>query len=48
MNESQQHTVSALPKHCIGSNKALRRDLLRSAPREAREALTVAGNGSYD
>lgn len=38
MNGSITHVASALPKHCIGAMAPLRRDLLRPAAKEVREA----------
>lgn len=40
MNVSVTHVTSALPKHCIGANGSIRRDLLRPAAKEVREAMT--------
>ena len=40
MEENTNHIISALPKHCIGANSAIRKDLLQPAMKERREAMT--------
>ena len=41
MNDSITHIITALPKHCIGQNGAIRKDLLKPAPFALRENCSL-------
>ena len=43
MDESIAHNPTALPKHCVGPNGSIRKDLLRPASQAYREALLISG-----
>lgn len=42
MDESIAHNPTALPKHCVGPNGSIRKDLLRPASQAYREALLIS------
>lgn len=43
LDESIAHNSTALPKHCVGSNGIIRKDLLRPASQVYREAMLISG-----
>ena len=43
MDESIAHNPTALPKHCVGPNGSIRKDMLRPASQAYREALLISG-----
>lgn len=40
MDDSVNHIISALPKHCVGANSSILKDLLQPATKWRREAMT--------